>query len=78
MPDFQIEPIEVADRAGYKVVRKVWVNAGVDVHTNPPTQDEDMMMQMGNVLPPITGTLNRRFGYTTFSPKLDTGSGDHL
>jgi len=78
MPDSAVIPLEVQDRAGYRVIRQRWYSAGIDNYTNPPVQNEDLMVQLLNVLPPLQGTLNRRWGYTTFSPKLDTGSGDHI
>jgi hypothetical protein len=56
--------------------RSAWYAAGVDSFTQPPTQNEDALMEATNVLPPMDGVFLRRWCYRTFHPKLDTGSGD--
>lgn len=57
----------------YEFYRNSWFQAGVDQFTQPPSQNPDSFTELTNILPPITNTLKRRFGYATFIPKLDTG-----
>lgn len=57
----------------YKASRSSWRLAGVDNFSKPPGQNPDMCEQLINVLPPLSNSLQRRFGYTLFSPSLDQG-----
>lgn len=40
----------------------------------PPNQNPDKFIQLNNVLPPITETFQRRWGTSSFDPKLDSGA----
>ena len=60
----------------YRETRNSWMDVGLDNFTKPPAQNPDLFMVFTNILPPATKVLMRRYGYRTFSPKLDSGSGD--
>ena len=68
-----IEPLHNEDEI-IKYTRSRFTAAGLDNYTQPPTQNPDLFMQLLNVMPPITGVLQRRWGYRYFEPKLDAGA----
>jgi len=76
MPETVIGPQRVEDNQAFRETRSTWVDVGVDNFTKPPAQDPDKFMQFTNILPPATRVLQRRYGYSAFAPKLDSGSGD--
>ena len=62
----------------YRETRDSWLLIGVDNFTKPPAQNPDLFEILSNILPPATKVLQRRWGYRTFFPKLDSGSGDQV
>ncbi len=57
----------------FKYGRSSWRAAGIDNFSIAPNQPEDSFQQLLNILPPMTNVIQRRFGYATFVPRLDTG-----
>jgi len=78
MAEAKTIPQQVEDNQLYRYYRDQWLLAGIDNFTQPPTQNQDMCDKLVNVLPPATNTFLRRFGYSPFLPKLDTGVSDHV
>jgi hypothetical protein len=77
MSEQNITPVRVQDQQAIRVNRAQWYDLGVDNFTQAPAQNPDMFVQFLNILPPATGVLMRRWGYQSFTPKLDTnGNGD--
>lgn len=72
--DAIIRPLD-DDDVLYRYARRTWRGAGVDNFTEPPNENEDNFEILQNVLPPVQNVIQRRFGYATFVPKLDTGVG---
>ncbi len=77
MPESKTIPQKVEDDQLYRYYRDQWLQAGTDNFTQPPAQNQDMCDKLINVLPPASNTFLRRFGYSPFGPKLDSGNGDH-
>jgi len=71
-----ISPYEVSEHTLSRYTIANWREAGIDIFTQPPAQSESSLMQIENTLSPLTGVFQRRWGYRTFYPQLDTGSGD--
>lgn len=64
MPEGQI----IADvGANQRLVRKTFFAAGQDDYTEAPAQDLDLFELLENVMPPINGTVDRRWGTSEFS-----------
>lgn len=78
MPEARYSPQTIEDFQPYLYIRNQFLIAGTDNFTTPPAQNQDAFEQLFNVLPPMTNSLKRRFGYSVFFPKLDSGNGDHL
>ena len=72
MSDAQIQPLKIEEEL-YRYSRNTWLSAGVDNFAQAPAQNPDMFQQLTNILPPETNVLQRRFGYVSFTPKLDAG-----
>jgi Concanavalin A-like lectin/glucanases superfamily len=72
MPEAQITPLDQEDEL-YRYTRRSWRHVGIDAFTRAPGNDDDMCHDLINVLPPLTNVIQRRFGYATFIPVLDTG-----
>jgi hypothetical protein len=47
--------------------RGAFFNAGLDTFTQPPAQPQTAFTKLVNVLPPVTGTLERRWGWVNFA-----------
>lgn len=73
MPEFQAQPINVQDHQNVRVARSTFRDVGVDNFTQPPAQNPDAFEVLDNVLPPMQGVLQRRWGYRPFVPKIDAG-----
>ena len=69
---------QFGENAPFRYSRETFRTAGVDNWAVPPAQNQDLFELLTNVMPSATGVLIRRYGYRTFYPKLDTGSGDSL
>ena len=78
MPDAKITPrdLQQGEDSIFRYSRETFRMAGVDNWIVPPAQNQDAFELLTNVQPPAAGVLSRRYGYRTFFPKLDTGSGD--
>lgn len=50
-----------------QIVRKTFFAAGQDDYTEAPAQDADLFELLENIMPPINGTLDRRWGTSEFS-----------
>jgi len=74
MSEARMTPLDSQDDQNYRYSRETWLEAGVDNWTLPPSQNADMMLQMLNLLPPIGGSLLRRWGYRLFLPVQDFGA----
>ena len=72
--DAIIRPLD-DDDVLYRYARRTWRGAGVDNFTQPPNENEDSFEILQNFVPPVQNVMQRRFGYATFVPKLDTGVG---
>lgn len=48
--------------------------AGQDSFTDPPGQNEDMFEQLLNVMPPVQGDLDRRYGYKAWNTAVTHGA----
>lgn len=73
MSEYRTTPQKIEDNQLYRYYRNQWLLAGTDNFTAPPAQNQDMFERLINILPPATNTLNRRWGYRNFYPKLDLG-----
>jgi hypothetical protein len=51
----------------WKYIRNQFGGVGQDSFTRPPTQNEDMFQALLNVLPPLRGTFDLRWGYNAFN-----------
>lgn len=74
MPDYTMTPLDSKDDQSYRYTRTRWMEAGVDNFTQPPSENPDMMLQLTNILPPISGSLLRRWGYRELKLKMDFGA----
>lgn len=74
MPDYRLTPLDSKDDQAYRYSRDTWMDCGIDNWVQPPAQNPDMMLQLLNVLPPISGSLQRRWGYREFKVKMDFGA----
>jgi hypothetical protein len=54
-------------RGLWRYVRSRFALAGQDSFTDPPGQNEDAFERLLNVLPPVQGDLDRRWGYRPFT-----------
>ena len=72
MPESYMRPVDDEDIV-FKYGRSSWRAAGIDNFSIAPNQPEDAFQQLTNILPPMTNVIQRRFGYATFVPRLDTG-----
>lgn len=72
MAEAQITPLDNEDQS-YRYTRRAWRDVGTDNFTQAPGDNEDMCQELLNILPPMTNVIQRRFGYATFIPTLDTG-----
>ena len=54
-------------RGLWRYVRSRFMEAGQDSYTKPPSQNEDMFERLLNILPPVQGDLDRRWGYRLFN-----------
>jgi hypothetical protein len=61
-------------RGLWRYIRPRFGAAGQDSFTDPPAQNEDMFMSMVNVMPPVQGDLDRRWGYQLFNSTLPEGA----
>ena len=75
MTESNIIPLKLGQEDGilYRYSRKAWFATGQDDFTKAPGQNPDLCELLLNILPPETNALQRRFGYISFAPKLDTG-----
>lgn len=54
----------------WRYMRPSFMAAGQDSFTLPPGQNPDMFEQLTNVLPPVQGNLQRRWGYSVVNQTL--------
>lgn len=73
MPEYRTTPQNIEDNRLYRYYRNQWMLAGTDNFTQPPAENQDMFESLLNILPPTNNVLQRRWGYRTFFPKVDTG-----
>lgn len=74
MAEFQFTPLHVADNQAIRASRSSFRDVGIDNFTQPPAQNPDFFLQLLNIQPPEKGVLQRRWGFRTFDPKVDTGA----
>lgn len=58
----------------FRYIRNSFASAGQDSFTDPPAQNPDAFEKLVNVLPPVQGDLDRRWGYTLLNSTLLTGT----
>src|SRR5882757_5022333 len=51
----------------WRYIRPSFRAAGQDSFADPPSQSEDMFESLLNVMPPMQGDLDRRWGYQLFN-----------
>lgn len=75
MPDATIQ----TDWAGqfsrglWRYIRPRFTSAGQDSFTDPPSQNEDMFEFLLNVMPPVRGDFDRRWGYRAWNTEIPQG-----
>lgn len=55
-------------RGRFRLVRNTFAMAGVDSFSDPPAQNPDMFEVLTNVVPPVQGDIDRRWGYGLQTP----------
>jgi len=74
MGEATLTPWHLENAANYRYTRSRWDTAGIESFVQPPAQNADMFNKLTNILPPLNGVLQRRFGYRSFLPKIDAGT----
>lgn len=76
MPEAQLNTQWAAQfsKGLWRYLRPRFSFAGQDSFTDPPGQDEDKFEALTNVLPPVQGDLDRRWGYTLFNSSIAGGA----
>lgn len=59
-------------RGLFRLVRNSFRTAGQDSFTEPPMQSPDMFEELLNVVPPVQGDIDRRWGYRVQTPGVFT------
>lgn len=65
-------------RGLWRYIRPRFAAAGMDSFSDPPGQNEDLFERLLNVMPPVKGDIDRRWGYRLFNtgfgvPSAQTG-----
>lgn len=63
--------IELNKTGSFRYLRESFATAGQNSFDCPPGQNPDLFEQLWNVMPPVTGSLRRRWGYRTFGQAAD-------
>lgn len=69
-----ILPLRKEPNVLYRYSRNRFLAAGIHNFDQPPAQDPDRFEILLNVMPTLTGVIQRRWGYRIFQPKLDSGA----
>jgi hypothetical protein len=61
-------------RGLWRYIRPRFAAAGQDSFSDPPGQNEDMFESLVNVMPPVQGDFDRRWGYSLFNGSVPMGA----